>query len=160
MEKMSTMQKIVAWVSILIGVFILSDLLIAVGINSAYRDIRREDRNEQIVVYQAEATYVNGRMRGLIKEVKKDYEGKYLKVALYSKRDVLVGESYIEIQDVEEGETQPFELLFKAKDVAYYKLEIVEEKKEEGKPLEILPKDLTRPEIVFGTIVAFLIFWG
>lgn len=159
MEKMSTMQKIVAWVSILIGVFILSDLLIAVGINSAYKDIRREDSNEQIVVYQAEATYVNGRIRGLIKEVKTDYEGKYLNVALYSKRDVLVGESYIEIQEIEEGETQPFELFFRAKDVAYYKLEIVEEKKE-GTPLEILPKDLTRPEIVFGTIIAFLIFWG
>ena len=127
---MSTMQKIVAWVSILIGVFILSDLLIAVGINSAYRDIRREDGNEQIVVYQADATYVNGRIRGLIKGVKTDYEGKYLYIALYSKRDVLVGESYIEIHDVEEGETQPFELLFRAKDVAYYKLEIVEEKKE------------------------------
>ena len=145
MEKMSTMKKIAAWVSILIGVFILSDLLIAVGINSTY--------------YQAEATYVNGRIRGLIKEVKTDYEGKYLNVALYSKRDVLVGESYIEIEEIEEGGTQPFELFFKAKDVAYYKLEIVEEK-EDGTPLEILPKDLTRPEIVFGSIVAFLIFWG
>lgn len=155
---MSTPQKIITWILILVGVWVLSDFLINVGLNSTYKDIRREDKNSQIVVYQADATYVNGRIRGLIKDTDKT-QGKYLKIELYSKRDVLVGKGYIEIQDLQKEESQPFELLFRAKDVASYKIETVKEK-EEGPELEIIPKELTKPEIVLGTIMTFLIFWA
>lgn len=152
------MQKIVTWILILVGVFILSDFLINVGISSTYKDIQRKDSNSAIVVYQADATYVNGRVRGLIKssEVSK---GKYIKIELYSKRDVLVGRSYVELNDLNEDETQSFELLFRAKDVAYYKVETVKEK-ELGDELEIIPKELTKPEIILATAITFLIFWG
>lgn len=158
MSPFSTLQKIAIWILILVGVFVLSDFLINVGLNSTYKDIQREDKNSQIVVYQADATYVNGRIKGLIKDTNK-IQGKYLKVELYSKRDVLVGKGYIEIQDLQKEESQPFELLFRAKDTASYKIEIVNEK-EEGPELEILPRDLTKPEIVLGTIMTFLIFWA
>lgn len=154
---MSTNKKIVVWILILIGVFILSDFLISVGLNSTYKDIQREDNNSQIVVYQADATYVNGRMRGLIKETE-ELQGKYVKVELYSKRDVLVGKSYIEIQNLQKDGIQPFELFFRAQDVAYYKIEVVNEK-EPGNELEILPKDLTKPEVILATAMMFLIFW-
>lgn len=152
------MQKILTWILILIGVFILSDFLINVGLNSTYKDIQRQDENSQIVVYQADATYVNGRIRGLIKNSEKA-QGKYLKIELYTKRDVLVGKSYIEIKELKEEETQPFELLFRAQDVAFYKIETVKEK-EPDDDLEILPKELTKPEILLATAMTFLIFWG
>lgn len=158
MEAFSTMNKIIIWISILVGVFVLSDFLISVGINSAYRDIQREDNNSEIVVYQADATYVNGRMRGLIKDTQ-ETTGKYLKIELYTKRDVLVGKSYIEIEKTGKEETQPFELFFRAEDVASYKIEMVNEK-EPGDELEILPKELTRQEILLATAMTFLIFWG
>lgn len=153
------MQKIIVWSLILIGVFILSDFLIYVGLNSTYKDIVREDNNSEIVVYQAEATYVNGRIRGMIKNTS-DIKDKYLKIELYSKRDVLLGRSYIEIQpDTEDSETQPFELLFKAMDVASYQIETVNEK-EPGAELEIIPREWTKPEILLATAFTFLIFWG
>ncbi len=155
---MSTMQKIILWIAILIGVFILSDFLINVGINSTYKDIQRDDNHSQVVVYQADATYVNGRIRGLIKGAEKS-QGKYLKVELYSKRDVLVGRNYIQMEDLEKEDTQPFELLFRAKDVASYKISMVDEK-EPGDEIEVLPREWTQPEVVLGTIMAFLIFWG
>lgn len=158
MEPFSTLQKIAIWIAILVGVFFLSNFLIEVGLNSTYKDIIRQDNNEQIIVYQADATYVNGRIRGLIKDTEKQ-KGKYVKVELYSKRNVLVGKSYIELKDTTNGEEQPFELLFRAKDVATYKMETVSQK-EEGPELEIVPKELTRPEIVLGTIITLLIFWG
>lgn len=124
---MSIGRKIMAWIGILVGVFVLSDFLIYVGLNSTYKEIQRQDKNSQIVVYQADATYVNGRIRGMIKDIDKG-QGKYLKIELYTKRDVLVGKSYVEIKDIENSETQPFEVLFKAKDVAYYKIDIVKDK--------------------------------
>lgn len=154
---MSTPQKIITWIAILVGVFILSDFLIYVGLNSTYKDITREDNNSQIVVYQADATYVNGRIRGIIKNTS-DIKDKYLKIELYSKRDVLLGKSYIEIKDTD-SETQPFELLFRAKDVASCQIETVKEK-EPGTELEIIPKEWTKPEIMLATALTFLIFWG
>lgn len=152
------MKKIVIWILILIGVFILSDFLIYVGLNSTYKDIERKDNNSQIVVYQADATSVNGRIRGVIKDAKQIQES-YLKIELYTERNVLAGRKYIEIEDVEGNETQPFELLFKAKNVAYYTIETANEK-EEGTELEILPKEWTKPEIILATALTFLIFWG
>lgn len=154
---MSIGRKIIAWIAILIGIFILSDFLIYVGINSTYKEIERQDKNSQIAVYQADATYVNGRIRGVIKDIG-EVQGKYLKIELYTKRHVLVGKSYIEIKDIENFETQPFELLFKANDVAYYKIDTVKEK-EPGTELEILPKELTRGEVLLATALTFLILW-
>lgn len=159
MGAFSTMQKIAIWILILAGVFVLSDFLINVGLNSTYQNIQRADDNSQIIVYQADATYVNGRIRGLIKRDTKPIKGKYVKVELYSKREVLVGKSYIELKDLEEDETQPFELLFKAKDVAFYNMEVVD-KKEAGDELEIVPRELTKPEIVLTTAIMFLVFWA
>lgn len=154
---MDTMKRFLIYALILIGVYILSNFLINVGINSTYKDIKREDNNNQIVVYQADATYVNGRIRGIIKDTS-EINNKYLKIELYTKRNVLVGKSYIEIQNAENNGTQPFELLFKAKDVANYKIETVDEK-EPGEELEIIPKEWTKPEIILATALTFLIFW-
>lgn len=158
---MSTGRKIIVWILMLVGVFVLSDFLIYVGLNSTYKDIKREDNNSQIAVYQADATYVNGRIRGVIKSTA-ETKNKYLKIELYSKRNVLMGKSYIEIKETqnnETNETQPFELLFRAKDVASYKVEMVDEK-EPGTELEIIPKEWTKPEILLATAMTFLIFWG
>ena len=69
-----------------------------------------------------------------------------------------MGKSYVEIKDVENSETQPFEVLFKANDVAYYKIDTVKEK-EPGGELEILPKELTRGEVLLATALTFLILW-
>ena len=154
---MSIGRKIMAWIAILVGLFVFSDFLIYVGINSTYKEIERQDENSQIAVYQADATYVNGRIRGVIKDIR-EVQGKYLKIELYTKRHVLVGKSYVEIKDIENSETQPFEVLFKANDVAYYKIDTVKEK-EPGGELEILPKELTRGEVLLATALTFLILW-
>lgn len=158
MEPFSTLQKMAIWIAILVGVFLLSDFLINVGMNSTYKNMERKDDNANIVVYQADATYVNGRMRGLIKGNEKE-KGNYLKIELYSKRNVMVGKRYIEIKDLKQEETQAFELLFRAKDATSYKAEIVKEK-EPGDELEIIPRELTQSQIVLSTILTLLIFWG
>ncbi len=154
---MSIGRKIIAWIAILVGMFVFSDFLIYVGLNSTYKEIERQDESSQIAVYQADATYVNGRIRGVIKDIG-EVQGKYLKIELYTKRHVLVGKSYVEIKDIENSETQPFEVLFKANDVAYYKIDTVKEK-ESGTELEILPKELTRGEVLLATALTFLILW-
>ena len=151
------MKKIFLYILMIIGFFILSEFLINVGLNSNYEDIERKDANSEIVVYQADATYVNGRIRGVIKELDK-IEGKYLKIQVYSKRDILKGTSYIEINEETENNSQPFELLFKAQDVSYYKIEVVKEK-DEQETLETMIKELTKPERMLSTFTKLIIFW-
>ena len=149
------MKNICLWILMLVGMFILSDFLIAVGLNSTYKDIERKDNNSVISVYQAEATYVNGRIRGIIKDTT-NIKNKYIEIELYSKRDNLKGRRYIEINNTDNS--QPFEVLFRAEDVKYYKINMVDEK-QEGPELDVIPKDLTKPEIIVATALTFLIFW-
>ncbi len=156
MDRLKTFLKYALWI---IGFFILSNFLIYVGLNSSYRDIERKDNIQEVEVYQAEATKVNGRIRGLIQNNnEKNLAGKYLEIELYSKRDIFLGREYIQIEDSKQAEPQAFEALFKLQDVASYKISIVD-KKEDGGELELLPKDLTTQEIIVLTAFTFLILW-
>lgn len=64
MKRMGTFLKYALWI---IGFWILSNFLIEVGLNSNYKGIERKDEVSQVSIYQAEATKVNGRIRGFIK---------------------------------------------------------------------------------------------
>lgn len=155
MERMKTLFKYALWVVLFI---IFSEFLINVGLNSTYKKIDRKDNIEQVNIYQAEATKVNGRIRGIITNSEsEDLSGKYIRIQLFSARDVFLGEKYIEIHQLEENETQNFELLFKVQDVNYYTVDIVDEKPE-TEELEIIPEEWTKPEIILATVVAMLMF--
>ena len=155
---MDSLKKLLIFFLIIIGFFIFSNFLIYVGLNSSYRDIERKDNVENVQIYQAEATKVNGRIRGLIQNVNgENLNGKYVEAQLYSKRDVFLGREYIQIENIEEG-PQAFEMLFKLQDVASYEVSIVDEKQEGGE-LELLDTDLTTQQIVVLTALTFLILW-
>ena len=64
--------------------------------------------------------------------------GKYLKIDLYSKRNVLVGKKYIDITTTQNNTTQDFSMYFELKDVTSYEVSIVDHK-EEGE-IEFLKK--------------------
>ena len=156
---MDKIKKYAMYFILVIAFFILSDFLIYVGLNSSYRDIQRQGSVEGVSIYQAEATKVNGRIRGLIQNPNgEDLNGKYVEVDLYSKRDVFLGRKYIQINDLQQGDTQSFELLFKIEDVASYNVNIVDEK-QEGEEIDLLPNDLTTSQIVVATVLTVLIFW-
>ena len=64
MDKIKSYFKYIIWIVLF---FIFSEFLINVGLNSNYRDIERKDNVTQVSIYQADATKVNGRIRGIIK---------------------------------------------------------------------------------------------
>lgn len=158
-KKMDKLKKYASYFVLLIVFFIFSNFLIYVGLNSNYRDINRQDNIGEVYVYQAQATKVNGRIRGLIENPNgEDLNGKYVEVDLYSKIDIFLGRKYIQINDLQQGDTQSFELFFKVQDVASYNVSIVDEK-QEGEEIDLLPNDLTTSQIVVATVLTFLIFW-
>lgn len=139
--------------------FIFSNFLINVGLNATYKPIERRDNVSQVNIYQAEATLVDGRIRGLITNSEtEDLSGKYLEVDFYSERDVYLGRKIIDINQLQANETQNFEILFKLEDVEYYSVSIVDERPE-GEEIEILPDGWTTTDVVVATVITMLIFW-
>lgn len=152
MDRVKTLFKYALWLVLFI---IFSNFLINVGLNSTYKSIERKDNVEQVNIYQAEATLVNGRIRGLIKNTNGELSGKYVKIDFYSERDVLLGSNYVQIGNEEE---QSLEVLFKQDNVKSYEISIVAQK-EPGEEISIIPEDLTTSEIVVATVITLLIFW-
>lgn len=156
MSRLKTLFKYVLWI---VMFAILSEFLINVGLNSTYKQLERKDNIEQVQIYQSEATIVNGRIRGLItNSSSNNLSGKYLEFDFYSKNDVLLGKKYIQVNDLQDKQTQSIELLFKLKNVVYYNISVVDQKPDDEE-IELLPKDLTKPEVILGTALVLLIFW-
>lgn len=155
MDRMKTLAKYVIW---LVLFYIFSNLMIYLNIESTYQNIGRKDNLPQVTVYQAQATKVNGRIKGSIynSEAHK-ITNKYLRIDLYSERDVFLGSKYIDVSTMRDSETRNFEEYFKVQDVDYYEMKFVYEK-EEGELPEML-KDLTKEQVIWGTFLTFLIFW-
>ena len=155
MSRMKTFLKYAIWI-ILFAV--ISEFLISVSLNASYKDIERKDQTAQVEITQAQATLVNGRITGIIKDDRTSgLTGKYVKITLYSKRGNDVGKRYIPIETTDVNQTQDFHLYFEKEDVTSYEISIVNEK--ESGELELIPEEWTRPEIIVATMFTLLILW-
>lgn len=155
MSRMKTLLKYVLW---LILFFIFSNIMINFSIETTYQNIGRKDNIQQVKIYQAQATKVNGRIKGTIYNTDQiKIKNKYLRIDLYSERDVFLGSKYVDIDTLREDETRDFEVYFKLQDVDYYEIKFTDEK-QEGELPEML-KDLTKEQVVWGTFLTYLIFW-
>lgn len=119
---MDTLKKFAKYIIWIVLFYFFSNIVIFVGLNSNYDSIKSSGNNpSQVQIEQAEATLVNGRIKGKIKnDGEEDLNGKYMRVDLYSPRNVLLGTEYLAISDLPKGETDDFEVFFKAKDVDHY----------------------------------------
>lgn len=155
MDRMKTFLKYTLWI---VAFYIFSNLMIYLNIETTYQNIGRKDNIEQVTVYQAQATKVNGRIKGTIfNNAENKLTKQYIKIDLYSERDNFLGSKYIDVSNMRDNETREFEIYFKIKDVDYYEIKLVDEK-EEGELPEML-KDLTKEQVFWGTFLTFLIFW-
>ena len=157
---MDRMKTFLIYALCIIGLWILSEFLINVGLNSTYKDIARKDENAQVIIYQAQADLISGRIKGLITNSEpEELSGKYICINFYSTRDVFLGKHYIEVGELEQNASKPFEVYFKLQEVGSYEITIVNEKDAEANLIEVIKEELTKPERVISVIIAMLIFW-
>lgn len=155
---MDRLKTFLIYALLIVLFFIFSEFLINVSLQASYNDITRRDNTEQVQIQEAQATLVNGKIKGTIKNSEQDYlTGKYVKIDLYSERDNLLGTKYIEINTTETQNTQDFSMYFELTDVESYNISIVDQK-EEGE-LDLIPEELTKPEIWLLTAMTVLILW-
>lgn len=156
MDRLKTFAKYAIW---LILFWILSDILIYYGINTTYKDIAvKGEMSSQISVDDAEATTVNGRIKGTVTNGEEDnLSGKYLKVDLYAASGNLLGTNYLEIGNMDSNETRNFETYFKIQDVKSYNINIVDEKNESVAIDKFMTEDLTQLGVL--ALFTYMIFF-
>ena len=123
MSRMKTFATYAIW---LILFWILSDILIYVGLNTTYKNIPQNTESPKgIEVVQMQATTVNGRAKINVSDT--SLSGKFIKIDLFSTTGVTLGTQYIEIGNLKENEIKEFETYFKISEVNSYEISVVEE---------------------------------
>lgn len=90
------------------------------------KDYIIEDSILDIQVTEAEATFVNGNLKGVAKNnTDIDVNEKYLKIESYSKRDVLLGTKYVHLKDLNVGEETSFEASFNYQQIDHIKISVI-----------------------------------
>lgn len=123
MDRLKTFAKYALWIILF---WILSDILIYLGINSTYKDIEQKGETPAgIEVVQMQATTVNGRTKLKIDDA--SLSGKFVKVDLYSSTGVNLGTQYLEIGEIKENESKEIDTYFKISEVRSYEVTVAEE---------------------------------
>ena len=135
--------------------FIFSNVMINVAIKSMYMpiDVELVERDTiKVDTNEAKATYVNGYVSGNIKNTGEGVVNTYIKIDLYSKRDILLGTRYVEITNMLPNEIKDFRMGFKLTDVDHCKIGMVDELDE-----NVTEEQFTSVELRFAQLLAAVI---
>lgn len=141
--------------------FIFSNIMINITLKTIYEPIdtyKSEPYGIGIDIKEARATYVNCYVGGNITNRNSTISKTYMKIDLYTKRDVLVGTKYIEINDLKQNQTQEFRIGFKYTDVDHANINLVDEVSKDTPEEAFISEDLRGPILL--TTVIFLCFFG
>ena len=119
MKRLKTFGK---YIICLILFYIFSHTLIFIGLNATYKSINLKGNiPESITVKSAQATSVNGEIKGNISD---DLNSKYVKFNFYTDIDTLAGSHYINTSELQNGN---FEFYFKLNYIQSYSVELTDE---------------------------------
>ena len=155
MDQLKKFAKYVIWIVLL---YFLTKILIFIGLNVDYKPIYNNDNLPNgVTLLKAEATGVNGRIYGdIINTQSEDINKKYIKINIYDESYELRGTKYIEIHGVGNNSPTRFELHFKANNIKYYDINIVDEKDENT--AKLFDDIFISEDLKNGAIVAILIY--
>lgn len=110
--------------------FIFSNIMIEIALKTSYDPIdtyKTEPMGIEIDINEAKATYVNGYVGGSIKNNNSEIQKTYIKIDLYTKRDVYMGSKYIELNNLKQAETRDFRIGFQYTDIDHANITLVNE---------------------------------
>lgn len=141
--------------------FIFSNLMINITLKTIYEPIdtyKSEPEEIGIDIKEARATYVNGYVGGNISNKNSTISKIYMKIDLYTKRDVLVGTKYIEINNLKQNQTQEFRIGFKYTDVDHANINLINEVSKDTPEEAFISENLSGARLL--TTVIFLCVFG
>lgn len=144
MGRLKTFRKYILWI---IGFYIFTMFCTYVGLNATYEDITaKQDIPTQMEIKLAQATKVNGRIYGEVTSTQEnDLNGKYIKVEIYNKSDILTATKYLKIENTNYNEPKKFAVNFTAESIESYTIDIVDDSQK-------VEEEAARSEELFGDI--------
>lgn len=139
--------------------FIFSNVMINIALKASYEAIdtyKTEPSGITIDIKEAKATYVNGYVGGKITNKNETIEKTYIKIDLYTKRDVCMGTKYVEVTNLEKDETHEFRMGFKYTDIDYAKITLVDEVSKEEPKESFISNNLRGIQLLKTVIVLCL----
>ena len=155
---MKRLKTFLLYALAILAFWIFSDIIIYISVNGTYAHIntRVYTNSPEIIIGESKTTYINGFIKGGIKN---NTDGiineKYLKIDLYSPRDIKLGTKYVIIENLEPDAYQEFEMWYKFTDVNYATVEIVDNV-QDAKEEEFLSEE-TSGYLIIGTL--FLLYF-
>lgn len=119
---MKRMKTFLIYALLIVALWIFSDIVIYFSINGTYKtkEARVYVSSPEIVVTESKATYINGVIKGSIKNNTEEIiDDMYLKIDMYSPRDVNLGTKYIKIDNLKQNQIRDFEMGYKFTGVDY-----------------------------------------
>lgn len=141
--------------------FIFSNIMIEIALKTTYDPIDTyiaTPTGMEVKIDEARATYVNGYVGGTIINRNEMIWKTYLKIDLYTKRDVCIGTKYVELNHFMQDEIQTFRMGFQYTDVDYAVISMVEEVPENLPQKAFESENLAGPMLIAAVI--FLCFFG
>ena len=125
---MATMKKIARYVLLLVGAYVLTGILVFIGMNANYSKIElKSDLPSQISIGKAEAKKNTGRIYGYVKNSKENnINGKSIKAVIYDDNNQIIATETLKINDVKYNEEKLFRIHFYADNAKYYFINIVD----------------------------------
>lgn len=124
---MKRMKTFATYLVVFILFFVLSRVLIFIGLNNTYNSIDLKGSvPEGVQITSAKATSVNGEIKGNV-SLSDENSSKYVKFNFYSDIDSLAGSYYLTPSELENGN---FEFYFKLNYIESYSIELTDEKPE------------------------------
>ena len=126
---MSTLKQFAKYILLIISIYLLTSVLIFIGLNVNYSDITlKGNLPEQISIEKAEATKSDGRIYGYISNSEdNNVNDKYIQISVYSSDDELLTTEYLKIDSVSYGEKKLFKFSFTVDNANSYSISIVDE---------------------------------
>lgn len=151
---MKRLKTFLIYALIIAAFWIFSNILIYIAINGTYAHINTKvyTTSPEIIVGDSKATYLNGFVKGGIKNNTSEIiNNKYLKIELYSSRDVKLGTKYVKIENLQPNEYKEFEMWYKFTDVDYAIISITDNVQNASE--EEFISEETATYLVIGTLL-------
>lgn len=150
---MKKMKTFFIYALIIAAFWIFSDIVMYLTINGTYKskEAKIYVSSPEITITENKATYVNGVVKGNIKNNTDEIiDDEYLKIDMYSARDVNLGTKYVKIDNLHPNAIREFEMGYKFTDVSYVTITTVDNV--ENVSLEEFKSDKANLYFLFGTL--------
>ena len=145
---MKRMKTFAIYLLLFMGLYVVSNILISAYIKTSYHKIESYEIKESqltVTIISAKSSKDGGYIEGKISNgTDEKVTNKYMKVELYSEKNVNLGEEYVKIDEVNPGELKNFKISFSCDNVKHFVITFLTQEEKEAedakKDKTILPK--------------------